>query len=421
MIRYVIPLFIIFLDWDNFYYGLIFSVSGYLATGVIFGLGYITDVKKRKYTMIVGLGMASLSMFLFYLSSFSEIKGWMIAAYSLFGVSGSLAQISLTTLLADVTPTKGEKTRSFSLMAFFWNIAGVVAPLLGGFFLTLFSQKQPVYLRFVHQPNNLFQFSNSFYLQLKSGYMLLILMIAIFLLITMLLAFKFPIPDTTKDEAKELAVGEDWKQYESKSKKPIGIQLIGFFACEAIIGFTSGIAIPFIRLYIIDELNTTDIQWAYILAISNLGIALGSLLILPLSKKIGNERVLAILHFLVPALALGIALAPTLLIVSVFFVLRSSAANMSRPAWNSFFYSWMPPKYRGSSTGLVSAGRRLSRSLGTWIGSYIYTALLAWTFPIATLGYPVAIMIPILMQLFLKKKNTSDKEHDIVIQNGERI
>ena len=134
-----------------------------------------------------------------------------------------------------------------------------------------------------------------------------------------------------------------------------------------------------------------------------------------MSNKIGNEKVLAILHFLVPALALGITLGPTLMVVAVFFVIRGSAANMSRPTWNAFFYSWLPPKYRGTSTGFVSAGRRLSRALGTMSGVFIYEALLAWTFPIATLGYPIAIMIPIIVQRFLKNRRADSQEEPATV------
>ena len=408
MVRYVIPLFVIFLDWDSFSYGLLFSVSGYLATGVVLGLGYVTDVRKRKYTMIIGIGLASLSIFLFYFTSFSEVKGWMITAYSLFGISGSLVQISLTTLVADLSPSKKDKTKFFSFMAFFWNLTGVVTPLLGGALLAIFSSKLPIYQSYLNSPNTIFIERSLLYLQLKSSYMTLILIVAIFLLITMFIAFKFPVPDTTKEEAKEMTEDDEWKEYEQSSKKPIGMQLTAFFICEAIIGFTSGVAIPFIRYYIITELEATDMQWAYILSASNVGIAVGSLLVLPMSKKIGNERVLALLHFIVPALAVGITLGPTLAVVAIFFVLRGSAANMSRPTWNAFFYSWLPPKYRGTSTGFVSAGRRLSRALGTLSGVYIYNALLAWTFPIATLGYPIAIMIPIIVQRFLKNKRNKD-------------
>ncbi len=410
MVRYVVPLFVIFLSWDSFSYGLLFSVSGYLATGVVLGLGYITDVRKRKYTMIAGIGLASVSMFLFYISSFTEIKGWMIAAYSLFGVSGSLAQISLTTLLADVSPSKKDKTKFFSIMAFFWNLTGVFTPLIGGAFLTLFSIKYPIFQSYLNSPTTLFVEHSPLYLQLRSGYMFLILGVAIFLLITMLLAFKFPIPDTTKEEAKEMTKDDDWKQFEKTGKKPIGIQLAAFFICEAIIGFTSGVAIPYIRYFIIDELGATDLEWAYILSASNVGIAVGSLVVLPWSNKMGNEKVLAILHFAVPALALGITLGPTLAFVAVFFVLRGTAANMSRPTWNTFFYSWLPPKYRGTSTGFVSAGRRLTRALGTMSGVFIYEALLAWTFPIATLGYPIAILIPIIAQRLLRGKNSEKKD-----------
>ena len=88
LIRYLIPLFLIFLNWNEYMYGLLFSVAGYLTTGIIIGLGYITDVRKRKYTMIIRIGVSAISLVLFYFASLSEIKWWMIAAYSLFGISG---------------------------------------------------------------------------------------------------------------------------------------------------------------------------------------------------------------------------------------------------------------------------------------------------------------------------------------------
>ena len=144
-------------------------------------------------------------------------------------------------------------------------------------------------------------------------------------------------------------------------------------------------------------------MWSILQAVSNVGIAVGSLFMHNLSDKFGNEKSLASLHFLVPALAFGITLGTTLPVVSTFFILRGTAADMLRPAWNSFFYGWLPPRYRGTSTGFVSAGRMLTRALGTQSGSFIFAALGAWTFPLATAGYPIAIMIPVIVQLFLKK------------------
>ncbi len=393
------PLFLIFLDWNEYFYGMLFSVAGYLATGTIIGLGYITDVKKRKYTMIVGIGISAISMLLFYFAGMSEIKWWMIAAYALFGVSGQLVQISLTTLLADVTPTKKEKTKFFGFMAFFWNMTGVIAPLLGGGLLILF---------------NVFQSQ-------KSSYLTLVLVVAVFLFITMLLAFKFPIPETTKEKASEISEGEEWKSYENKSKKPIRIQLGAFFACEVIFGLTSGIAVPFIQYYLINHFQTSDIIWSVILAASNVGIAVGSLTMVRLSERFGNEKTLVFFHFIVPVIALGISLGTSLWVVSIFFTLRSTAANMSRPAWNSFFFGWLPPKYRGTSTGFVGAGRRLARSLGTQAGSFIFAALGVWTFPIATLGYPLAIIIPVIVQKFLKNKVEQEEDTPLVTADGERL
>ena len=165
----------------------------------------------------------------------------------------------------------------------------------------------------------------------------------------------------------------------------------------------------------------SDIIWSIILAASNVGIAVGSLLMVRLSERFGNEQSLAFFHFIVPILALGISLGSALWVVSIFFVVRSTAANMSRPAWNSFFYGWLPPKYRGTSTGFVGAGRRLARSLGTQAGSFIFAALGVWTCPSGTLGYPIAIMIPVIVQLFLKNKAEKEEGVQVITADSERL
>ena len=46
-------------------------------------------------------------------------------------------------IIEGLNSTKREKTRFFGYMAFFWNLAGVIAPLLGGVFLTLFKRRLP--------------------------------------------------------------------------------------------------------------------------------------------------------------------------------------------------------------------------------------------------------------------------------------
>ncbi|MHA1685619.1 MAG: MFS transporter [Candidatus Heimdallarchaeaceae archaeon] len=398
LIRYSMPLFLIFLNWNEFYYGLLFSVAGYLATGAIIGLGYITDLQKRKYTMIIGICFSAISLELFSIASIFENKGLMIATYSLFGISGSLVQLALTTLLADITPSKQEKTKNFGFLAFFFNLTGVIAPLIGGGYLALYSKFHPQ----------------------KEAYISLFLIVALILALSVILALKLPIPETTKKEARKIAKDDEWKNFEQKGKKVLFLQYFAFFFSEALIGFTSGIAIPFLQYYIINEVldgyKNTDQIWSIILSLSNVGISVGNLIMIPMTKKLGNELSLGLLHFLVPILALGIALSTNVYSISTFFVLRSSAANMSRPAWNSFFYSWIPPEVRGTGTGIVNAGRRLSRALGTQSGSFIYVALGVWTFPIATIAYPIAILVPILVQYFIKTVNHRDTVPTIEIE-----
>lgn len=401
LIRYAMPLFLIFLSWNEFYYGLLFSVAGYFATGAIVGLGYITDLKKRKYVMIAGIIASTLSLILFSSVAVFEDKILMIATYSLFGVSGSLVQLALSTLLADITPSKREKTKNFGFFAFFHNMTGVIAPLLGGGYLALYSSFRPQ----------------------KEAYLSLFVVVSVLSLLTALLALKLPIPETTKTEARQLAQDDEWKSFERGGKKSLFVQFLSFFFCEALIGFTSGVAIPFLQYYIINEVldgyANVDQLWSIILSLSNVGIALGNLVMIPMTKRLGNEKSLAILHILVPLLALGIALSTNIYFLSLFFILRSSAANMSRPAWNSFFYSWLPPEVRGRGTGVVNAGRRLSRALGTQTGSFIYVALGVWTFPIATLAYPVAIFVPIIVQYLIKSKERKTVPA-ILEMNGEQ-
>ncbi len=390
LLSYMLPLMLIYMGWNELWYGLIYSVAGYASTATVFFLGYITDIRKRRNTLIAGIGLSVLSMAGFYFSTISELKIWMIGTYAFFGLAGSLTEMSLNTLLADISHSKDKKIQSFSLLEFFRNIGGVLAPLIGGIFLT-------VYTKFRIR---------------QEAYLALMIIITVLLFLTFLFSFKFPIPIMDKEEVRKLKTDEEWSTFEKdKEKKSIGLQLGAFLLCQLILGFTSGVAIPFLRFYIIDYFAVSDMTWAIISAIFNLGIAFGNLSIVPMSKRVGNEKTLGFLYFIVPLLALGIALGNALPVVVTFHVLRGSAANMSRPAWNSFFYSWLPPEFRGRSSGLVSAGRRLARSGGTNVGAIIFPLLGKWTFPIMMLGYPVAILIPLLVQKFLKNNDTNSKKY----------
>ena len=375
------------MHWTDYEYGLILSIGGYAAMAVVFLLGIVVDIQFKRTTMIVGLVCVIASAVVF---TRVRLFGLSILFYALFAIGQQLMMISTNTFIANETKRGQDRTVGFTANQATRGIANSLAPIISMYMLTI--------------PGLNFDWA----FLIMAGFAV----VAIVLIFTL----KLVVEDTPKaeiDYAQKLS--EDSKdeytnfsdQKEGK-KSILGVQ-ISFGLGRMLMGFTSGVAIPFVGRYIYAEfltghyVNATE-MWGWLNFVFWIVLTAGYILIGLFAEKIGKEFIVVVSWAMVIPAAVGIMLANTFYVAATFYIIRAFFAMCPSAAWNSFMYEWIAPKHRGKTLGLLQTGQRGMRATGTLIGGLAFATLGTTLFPIAMTAYPIAGLIPLIQSKIVKKK-----------------
>ncbi|MHA1211629.1 MAG: MFS transporter [Candidatus Heimdallarchaeota archaeon] len=398
----LVPFSVDVLKLDIIKYGLIQSIGGYAAMGAVFLLGMLVDIQFKKVTMIIGIVSAFLAALLF---PRIQTYGFSIFFYCLFTIGVLMMMISTNTFIANETQKGEQRTKGFSWNMVSRGVASAIAPI-----------------------------SFTVLLQIANmDYEWVYLILGGFGLIAGVLVFvlRLKAEDTPTDEidyAKNLSEksGDDYASFESADeKKSIRLVQLSFGLGRMLMGFASGIAIPFIGIYMYDQFSLSELQWGLLNSILWIVITFGYLFMNFIAERVGKAVIVVIYWTLVIPAAVGIMLAGTagkFYLTSFFFILRFIFAMTPSAAWNSFLFEWIPPKNRGKIMGLLQTGQRGLRATGTLIGGLIFDDVGATIFPIAMIAYPIAGLLPLIISNRVKKKTkalddnaeASDKVEEII-------
>jgi len=398
---FMLPLYAVYEGWLAEYYGLILAIGGYVGMLVSFFLGIIVDVQFKRTTMLIGIMVTIVSAVFF---TRIKIEIFSIIFYCLFAIGKELMFLSINTFIANETRKGQDRTKGFSGKMISDGISQIIAPIVCGNLLIILD------------------FNWVFSIITIFG-------VAAFILI---ISLRFVVEETPKKEivyAENLSIRskDDYVDFinRKKGKRAIISVQISFAAGKMLMGLTSGIAIPFINWYIINQYNLSSELWGWISTIAFAVLTLGYLLMSLFAEKIGRGFVIVIFWFLVIPSAVGIMLAKTLFLVSLFYTLRLFFAMSPRAIWNSFMYEWIPPKNRGKITGIVQTVTRGMRSTGMLIGGYLFSFLSVAIFPIAMTIYPISGLLPVIQSRIVKKrlmkKTSEDEEKTKTICERERL
>ena len=192
-------------------------------------------------------------------------------------------------------------------------------------------------------------------------------------------------------------------------------------------GFSSGMVIPYMILWIIDAFNPSEVILGSIPAVAGLTLASGALFVGLMSERTGKLKMITGLYILAPILTFGIVHSPRpegFVLMVVFYISRQAVANMAQPANNSLLMSEISQERRGRSYAVTRVLWTFPRQTGTLVTSAILstgmfasmTAFGVLVFPIAMVLYPISV-IP--MYIAVKKnresRETESREHlDVV-------
>ena len=386
-----VPFSVDILGIDNIQYGLIQSIGGYAAMGIVFFLGMIVDVQFKKITMMIGIVSAIASAMLFPRVNVYWLS---VLFYCMFTIGVLLMMISTNTFIANETKKGAQRTTGFSYNMIFRGIASAIAPIS----FTYLLEKTTLDYNWVYAIMGGF------------GAIALVLVIALRLIVE-------DTPQEEIDYAANLSEdsGDDYTQFEKESKGRNSVRLvqISFGIGRMLMGFASGVAIPFVGIYMYNQFNLTEIQWGWLNSINWVVLTFGYLFMGFIAERVGKEIIVVIYWTLVIPAAVGIMLAGTaemFYLTAFFFMLRFLLAMTPSAAWNSFLFEWIPPKHRGKIMGILQTGQRGLRATGTLAGGYIFDAIGAMIIPIAMIAYPLAGLIPLIVSRNVKKKLKLEEE-----------
>ncbi len=390
----VLFLFVIFMfsgsgiNTDAFY-GLIVAVAGYVQALTLFPAGTLSDKRGRGVAIFIG-GLISgigLIMMPFAYDTFT-----VLLLYALTGVGSGFTMTSLKTLVADYTERGEERTRSYGITMAAGTMAAIVGPLLAGYIL------DPIALPGVN-PEML-------------RYSIVFFMWGGLRIVTGVVGF-FTARWLQKNIPKKVVPEEVEEVNESPNSSDARNDTITstlFGVSRLIMGFSSGMVIPYLIPWIAATFNPSEVVLGSLPAISNVTLATGALFVGLASERVGKVKMITALYILAPILTIGLVYTPFLL-MAVFYVARMAVANMAQPASDSLFMGEISQIRRGRSLALTRIMWTFPRQTGTLLTSILLgigflgttTQFGIIVFPIAMALYPISV-IPMYIAVYRNRK-----------------
>lgn len=379
----VLFLFVIFMfsgsgiNTDAFY-GLIVAVAGYVQALTLFPAGTLSDKRGRGVAIFIGGLISGIGL---VLMPFAYDTFTVLLLYALTGIGSGFTMTSIKTLVADYTERGEERTRSYGITMAAGTLAAIVGPLLAGYIL------DPIALPGVNP--EMLRYSIVFFmwggLRIVTG--------VIGLITARWLQKNIPkkvVPEKD-DEINESSNSSDAKN-DTITSTLFGISRL-------IMGFSSGMVVPYLIPWIAATFNPSEVVLGSLPAISNMTLATGALFVGLASERVGKVKMITSLYILAPILTIGLVYTPFLL-MAVFYVARMAVANMAQPASDSLFMGEISQARRGRSLALTRVMWTFPRQTGTLLTSILLgigflgttTQFGIVVFPIVMALYPISVI-----------------------------
>jgi MFS family permease len=375
----VLPLFVLAIGSDEAFYGLIVAMAGYAQSLVVFPAGAFSDKRGRGPTILIG---GLFSGFAILLLPFAVDTTIVLILYASTGIGAGFRMSSVQALVADATKSGNERTQSYGYTTAIATLVAVAGPFIGGFILdeTAFPGIDPVMVRYMI----LFFIMGG--LRISAG-------VVGFIAERRLKALGLLIDDKIIDTPIERT---QTAEIDARTATMFGLS-------RMIMGFSSGMVIPYMILWIVDAFNPSELVLGSIPAIAGLTLASGALFVGLMSERTGKLKMITGLYILAPILTFGVVHSPRpegFVLMGVFYIARQAVANMAQPANNSLLMSEISQARRGRSYAVTRVMWTFPRQTGTLVTSVIlstgmFTSMTAFgvlVFPIAMILYPVSVI-----------------------------
>jgi DHA1 family quinolone resistance protein-like MFS transporter len=321
----------------------IFMVARAFSAGLIPG---ISDKIGRRTILIVALFMYALSTMML---GFARDFGSLLFLRIIEGASAGAVFPTAEALLVDSVPVE---TRGAWMGKYFttFNLGFILGPAIGGLIFTFGVD--------ILHLETLVAFTLPFVFTGILGF--------ISLLTTILL-----VKDVIK-ESDHLSLSEEVETI-SNTRTPY---IIPFIIVAVFSGFSIGLIIPIFTLHMSDAFLLTEGTIGFLFTISGTFALVVNYPAGKLSDMLTNRLYIVIISTLIAGLAfIGVSLSTSLIMVIVFFIVRSMAFQALLPAYRAFQADKIPIIRRGTIMGRISSAFNFGAVFGPLIGGALYETL----------------------------------------------
>ena len=184
---------------------------------------------------------------------------------------------------------------------------------------------------------------------------------------------------------------------EEEKKLKVGRKLLTkiakFSLPSALIGLGAGITIPYMGLYFNLKFGTSLESIGGLFALQQLLMAMGMFSIPILADRIGSVKTIVSFNGSATALMVALPFAPSFLIASAIYIIRTILMNIVNPIWEAFMMKFFTREERATSIALRSFAWTSTFGIGQYLGGIIFDRSLVLPFFITGFLYAASIVI----------------------------
>ena len=307
--------------------GKVISMTAMASAIMLVPAGFLSDRFGRKW-MIVGGAVLTVTT-LFY-RGIAVAETPIIAAAFLTGLFMAFVQVSGIPFLAEnSSPT--ERVKLFSVNFAIVTIANVVGSLAGGIIADVLETV----------------------LKITTAEAIRYALLAGAAIFTAGLIPLFRLRDKPKEEAKVKRehASQETTSLDDSLKRNL-IVIFHFSFASLLIGFGSGLVVPYLNLYFANRFDATNSYIGFVLSLGSAMTAVAAMIGPALSRKVGKVKALILFQVLSIPFLLLTAYTTSLWLASLGFLLRQALMNAGNPIQSAVAMEVVSDKYKGLANSM---------------------------------------------------------------------